>query len=85
MHKPFLDKLQAIYPGLAGCLETMHGFCTHEDEEDMGWYDMGLGRMYIMDPLMKLAPANRQKVGGRSGLECKGVAKYRYEWLAMIM
>ena len=75
---------QSIYPGLAECLETMNKFFVHEAEEDMGWYNTGLGHMY-MDPLMKLAPENWQKARGRSALESKNLAKYRYAWLAMIM
>jgi len=79
-----LDQLDAIYPGLADCLETMHGFRVNEADEDLGWYDTGLGHMY-MDPLMKLAPENRRKPRGCSGIEGKDVANYRYAWLAMIM
>ncbi len=79
-----LDSISAIFPGFAECLETMHGFRADEADEDLGWYDTGLGHMY-MDPLMKLYMQNRATPEGMSKLESKEVAKYRYAWLAMVM
>jgi len=79
-----LDSVNVIFPGFAECLETMHGFRADEAEEDLGWYDTGLGHMY-MDPLMKLHVQNRSTPEGMSKLESKEVAKYRYAWLAMVM
>ncbi len=79
-----LDQIKSIFPGYAECLETMHGFRADEAEEDLGWYDTGLGHMY-MDPLIKLHLHNRAQPEGQSKLESKEVAKYRYAWLSMIM
>ncbi len=85
-----LDSLSTVFPGFAECMETMHGFRADEAEEDLGWYDTGLGHMY-MDPLIKLHVENRSRFnnpeegGTMSKLESKEVAKYRYAWLAMAM
>lgn len=79
-----LDSIGAIFPGFAECLETMHGFRADEADEDLGWYDTGLGHMY-MDPLMKLHIENRSNHDGMSKLETKDVARYRYAWLALVM
>jgi len=84
-----INSIKLIYPGQLECLETMHGFRPSEADEDLGWYDTGLGHPY-MDPLMKLYPEYRQKeekVQGVSDgtIESKEVARYRYAWLAMIM
>jgi len=75
--------IQWIYPGFKECLETMHGFRPSEAEEDLGWYDTGLGHFY-MDPLMKLYPEYRQKKLNET-IESKEVARYRYAWLSMIL
>mmetsp|Transcript_9249 Transcript_9249/g.11676 ORF Transcript_9249/g.11676 Transcript_9249/m.11676 type:complete len:93 (-) Transcript_9249:848-1126(-) len=61
-----------------------YGFRPNEAEEDLGWYDTGLGHMY-MDPLIKLHLEQRSNPNGISPRESKEVAKYRYAWLAMIM
>lgn len=79
-----VDSLESIYPGWKDCMETMHGFRLGEADEDLGWYDSGLGHMY-MDPLMKLARESRLRPEGRHPIESKEVAKYRYAWLAMVM
>ena len=78
------DDLKTIFPGLSECLETMHGFRPSEADEDLGWYNTGLGLLF-MDSLLKLVPENRAKPLGMSVLETKEVAKYRYAWLALIM
>lgn len=50
------DKLKAIFPGFAECMETMHGFRSNEADEDLGWYDTGLGHMYMVrSSIIKLA------------------------------
>ncbi len=72
-----LEQLKALYPGWAECLETMHGFRPNEADEDLGWYDNGIGHLYF-DVLMKLWPEQRAKEGGISPLESKQMAKYRY-------
>ena len=79
-----LNSIKWIYPGQMECLETMHGFRPSEADEDLGWYDTGLGHPY-MDPLMKLYPEYRQKKEKEKTIETRDVAKYRYAWLAMIM
>ena len=42
------DKLKAVFPGFAECMETMHGFRSNEADEDLGWYDAGLGHLYMV-------------------------------------
>jgi hypothetical protein len=80
-----LDQIKAVFPGFAECLETMHGFRADEADEDLGWYNTGLGHLYF-DPLIKLYPENRAEPEGMSKLESsKEVTEYRYAWLAMIM
>mmetsp|Transcript_8231 Transcript_8231/g.14918 ORF Transcript_8231/g.14918 Transcript_8231/m.14918 type:complete len:349 (-) Transcript_8231:445-1491(-) len=84
VQKGMLDEMESIFPGYRECLETMHGFRVDEAEEDLGWYDAGLGHMY-MDFLMLLYPEFRAKPGGVSSLESKECARYRYAWLDMVM
>lgn len=84
VQKGMLDEMNGIFPGYMECLETMHGFRVAEAEEDLGWYDTGLGHMY-MDFLMLLYPEFRAKPGGMSPVESKECAKYRYAWLDMVM
>jgi hypothetical protein len=72
---------EALFPGLQACLETMHGFRPEEAEEDLGWYDIGLG-MRFMDALILTYPTQRRN---GSPLEDKPTARYRYAWLHMVM
>lgn len=78
------DQIKAVFPGWAECLETMHGFRPNEADEDLGWYNTGLGHLF-MDVLIKLYPECRSKPGGISRLESKELAEYRYAWLEMVM
>jgi len=79
-----LGQMKSIFPGYAESLETMHGFRAGEADEDLGWYNTGIGHLF-MDALIKLYPENRSKPQGISPLESKDFAIYRYEWLSMIM
>jgi len=79
-----LSQADYIFPGYQASLETLHGFRAGEAEEDLGWFDSGLGHM-MMDVLMLLYPEQRLKPGNISPLESKECAKYRYAWLHMIM
>jgi hypothetical protein len=79
-----LDLMDLLFPGWKKALESMHGFHPGEAEEDLGWYDVGLGHMY-MDILMLTYPEQRAKEGGVSPLESKAVAKIRFAWLDLVM
>jgi len=76
--------INTLFPGWMECLETMHGFRFGEADEDLGWYDTGLGHMYF-DVLMVMYYEQRAKPGGMSPLESQDCARYRYAWLDMIM
>lgn len=79
-----LGAVDSIFPGFRECMETMHGFRCNEAEEDWGWYDTGLGHMY-MGVLILMYPQQRAKEGGKSHLESADCAQYRYAWLDLVM
>jgi hypothetical protein len=79
-----LGMMDMIFPGYKSALETMHGFHPGEADEDLGWYNVGLGHLF-MDVLMLLHPEQRAKPGGISPLESSETAKYRFAFLDLVM
>ncbi|MEM7031820.1 MAG: sulfotransferase [Chloroflexota bacterium] len=79
--KVLVDPLKKLFPGWVECLETMHAMVPDQVDEDIGWYDSGLGMGFVESQMFLYREHKRRDFP----LQDRDLATYRYAWLDMVM